>query len=315
MKNNGILTLVLIVAAVAVGAYYFSQNKDILPTVNEEQTEDAAFDEEFAAVKAEEEAERLAEQQSKLKDPLSQQLKEITQSVYLEHKGGSEEEAVNALVEKLGEEGFSAEKWSVISPQGEKLIVVVKAEDESFKHLDPYNGVIPVYDDQVLLGPYAARFLISGGRDYNLVFKPLDADADISFYKEFAHVMMAPPGEPVHINIAAPVYQGEDLVLGEVDGQPEDVSDATSEIQLTPYLNYIGQKHGETVKRRIFFTDPARVTLTLVKPYDETVMKANIDPVIEGNSITFDVPAEEALILDDLSPDFIDIDQIIIKPL
>ena len=226
----------------------------------------------------------------------------------------SDKAAVKNLAFILGKQGFTTQEWKIISPEGLKTALIVKMEDGTFKYLDPVDGVVAMYENQVLIGPYAARFLVADGYDYRTVFVKVHEESDRSFYKEFAHVMMAIPGNPLYINVAAPVFD-EPLVLGEINGSSDDVAAASSEELLTPYMNYIGQKHGEDVHRSIFFTSDAKITFTLTEPADPAMLDANIKPQIEGNKISFRVPVDEGLVLKDQTEHFLPVDQIIIEKL
>lgn len=309
MKNKTPIIVLVLVAAAAAGAYYYSKKADKPSVKSSAMIVSEAAPEPFT----DEEISAFTESQKEAS--IDETLKAATLAVFEKYKGSYEDEAIDDLIKLLTAQSIDTEAWTVIAPKGEKKIVVAKMENSIFKHLDPHLGVIVVHkQSQAIIGPYAARFVMSGGGNYEDYFVELAEGADNSFYKDFAHVMMAPPGHPVYVHIAAPVFQ-EPIVLGELDGSAEDVAESASALQLTPYLNYIGQKHGDQVERQIYFTDPAVVTLTLTKPYDESIMTANIDPVVDGNSVTFEVPADEPLILEDLSADFIDVDQLVIKPL
>lgn len=232
--------------------------------------------------------------------------------------------AAQALQFILKLQGINAYEWQVISPHAVKNAVVVQDKDGAFKYLDPASGVIAMFDNMMIIGPYAARSLISEGTPYQEVFIGLSDKADASFYADFAHVMMAPPDYPVYVNVAAPVYEDEPIVLGQVDGSAQDVADASSALQLTPYMDYLGNKHTAEVHRSVYFTDPARVTITLTDPVDPSMIKTNIKPQIEGKKLIFEVPEDEALVLDAKQPEgrlfakknrYAPIDQIIIEHL
>lgn len=310
MKNNAPL-LVIAIAAVAavVGYYYFTKaesghKKPAGMVVSmAEKVPDEVTDEQITA---------FVDTQKDAK--LEEKLKAATLFAYEHSKGRMEKDTAELLIKVLDAQSIKAQSWTVIAPKAKKVAVVVMSEGETFKYLDPQNGVVAMVQGQAMIGPYAARFLMSGGHDRDKVFEKLDDTSNLSFYDDFAHVMMAPPGHPVYVNVAAPVFD-EPFVLGELNDDPSDVAEAASEEQLTPYINYIGRKHGEMVTRQIFFTDPAQVTMVLTKPYDAAVMTANFEPTVDGNSITFEIPQDEPLILNDLSDDYIDVDQLIIKPL
>jgi hypothetical protein len=310
MKKNAPILVIVIAAIVAIAAYYYFNKAESgakkpagVAVSWAEKVPDEVTDEQITAfVDGQKDA------------AFDDKLKASTQFAYEHSKGRMEEEAAQLLIKVLDAQSIQAQSWTVIAPKGEKIAVTVKTENGTFKYLDPHDGVVAVFQGQAIIGPYAARFLMSGGHDRDKVFQKLDDASNLAFYDDFAHVMMAPPGNPVYVNIAAPVFD-EPLVLGELNNDSDDVAESASEEQLTPYINYIGRKHGEMVTRKIFFTDPAQVTMVLTKPYDAAIMTANIEPMVDGNSITFKVPQDEPLILNDLSDDFIDVDQLIIKPL
>lgn len=313
MKKSAPIIITLAAVAIAVGAYYYakrstggsgSSNKPVGMIVSRAEAVPKPFtEEEIAAF--------TTQQNEKPQDEI---LKAATLMVFGRYKGLMEQEAVDALIKVLAAQSLNAESWTIIAPKGEKKAAIVKLENQTYKYLDPHLGVVAVFKGKTIIGPYAARFLMSGGSEHDEVFEELNENANSEFYRDFAHVMMAPPGSPVYIHVAAPVFQ-DPIVLGELDGSAEDVAASASIMQLTPYLDYIGRKHGEKVERLIYFTDPARVTMTLTKPYDPAVMTANIEPQVDGNTVSFDVPQDEPLILHDLSDDFIDVDQLVIKPL
>lgn len=234
----------------------------------------------------------------------------------------SKDRAAQALQFVLKLQGIDTHQWEIISPHATKTAVIVLLPDGSYNYLDPEDGVIAMYENQMLLGPYAARYLISNGEDYQKVFIKLAENADVSFYENFAHVMMAPPSYPVFVSVAAPVYE-EPILLGELDGSAKDVAKASSGLDLTPYMDYVGQKHKAQVKRTVYFTDPARITFILTEDADPSLFNANIKPKVEGKKFVFEVPQDEALIFDDGKPafsifkkdTFVPVDQIIIEHL
>lgn len=230
--------------------------------------------------------------------------------------------ATKMLIDVLAQQGIEASEWRIVSPHGLKIATVAKAEDQTFKLMDPAHGVVAMFQNQILIGPYAARSLIADGTDYRNIFTKLRSDGDLSFYEDFAHVMMAPPGMPLYVSVAAPVFE-EPLVLGELDGDSNDVIDAAIELDLTPYTDYIGQKHGEFIRRSIYFTEAARITMTVTESLKLEGLDVNIKPSIEGNNLIFEVPDEQALIFEDgksnltssHAQSYIPVDQIIIEPL
>jgi hypothetical protein len=178
-----------------------------------------------------------------------------------------------------------------------------------------------MYENSMLVGPYAARFFVSDGTDYRSIFMKLDEGSDLSFYEDFAHTIFAPPGYPLYISVAAPVLD-EPLVFGEVDGKADDVAKATAEWDLTLYFDYFGKKFDEQILRRVYFTEGAKITFTLTEDFDPAVLTTNIKPEIDGRKLVFNVPEDEALILEDAKAavsknpgGFIPVDQIIIERL
>ena len=229
-------------------------------------------------------------------------------------QAGSEESAAHFLVYLLKQQELESGIWTIISPKATKLAVGVKVDAGGYKYLDPASGVVAMYQDKIMVGPYAARYLMVDGADYQQVFVKLDENSDISFYKDFAHTVMAPPDMPLYVNLAAPVFD-EPLVLGAVDGQSQDVAEASEEVQLTAYIDYIGQKHGGNVHRSFYFTDATKMTMILTKNYTLGILDANIEPQVEGNKLVFNIPEGEKLTLEDLPGAYIPVDQIIIERL
>ena len=237
-------------------------------------------------------------------------------------QSGPDGNAAKILQFVLALQGIDSHEWEIISPKNTRTGLVVKDKDQTFKYLDPAAGVIAMYENQVLLGPYAARFLVSNGDDYQKIFVKLAESSDVSFYEDFAHVMMAPPSFPVYVNVAAPVYD-EPIVLGELNGDAKDVAQASSQLDLTPYMDYLGQKHKAHVQRTLYFTHPAKITFVLTDDFDPSSLKANITPEVDGKKLVFKVPEDEPLILDDGKSalsfmnknKYVPVDQIIIEHL
>ena len=228
--------------------------------------------------------------------------------------GDKERAAAERLVRVLYEQGVEAGIWTVIAPGATKFAVGVKMPEGGYKYLDPADGVAAMYQNQVIVGPYAARYLIVDGMDYRKVFVPLTEGADISFYEGFAHSMLAPPGQPLYVSLAAPVFE-EPLILGDIDGDSDDVAKASEDIDLTGYVDYIGQKHGGNIRRSLHFTEGAKITFILAEKYTPKKMSANIEPQIDGKKLVFHVPENEVLILEDKPGPHIPVDQIIIERL
>ncbi len=249
-------------------------------------------------------------------------LRTSTSAFDIAYPADNEKAANQLLVYILEQQGIDVEMWDIVSPHATKQAVIVKVDNgASYKYLDPIDGVVALYENKLILGPYAARLLISSGADYRSLFLKLNEDADLSFYKDFEGAMFAPPGYPLYINVAAPVLE-ESLVLGEVDGKGDDVAEAATKWELTRYFDYLGAKHGGHVLRRMYFTQAAKVSLTLVEDVDMKVVTTNIEPKVEGRTLVFEIPEDEALVFDgntevlDRKPgDFISVDQIIIERL
>lgn len=156
----------------------------------------------------------------------------------LAYPKNKEEGANDLLAQILEKHDLEVQRWDIVSPHATKNTVVVKTSESSYKYLDPVDGVIAMYENRVMVGPYAARSFVSEGTDYREIFLKLDESADLSFYKDFGDVMFAPPGFPLYINVAAPVLD-EPLEFGQIDGKSEDVSDATAEWDLTRNFSYL----------------------------------------------------------------------------
>ena len=226
----------------------------------------------------------------------------------------SDKAAANFLLSLLKEQDIKAELWTVITPNASKDVVIASNEQGMYRMLDPSSGIVPMYENQVVIGPYAARFMLMDHKDVEAVFIKLDENADLSFYEGFEHAMISPPNLPLYISVAAPVFE-EPIVLGSIDGDSADVALASSDLDLTPFLDYLGRKHGDNVQRSIYFTDAAKVTLTLAQPYDADVASANLEPTVDGNTLVFEVPEGEPLVFIDKADAFIPVDQIIIEQL
>ena len=214
------------------------------------------------------------------------------------HLQKTEKSAAGMLSYILEKRGINAIPWRILAPKGIKTAVAASLGDGTYRYLDPFSGVVAMFENEVLIGPYAAREIMMNGIHHQKVFVKLTEAADPSFYEDFAHTMMAPPGYRLDVNVAAPVFD-EPIVLGAVDGNSDDVAQATAELDLTPFFDYIGQKHEAGIQRTVHFTDPARVTLVLTDAYDADKMTANIEPKVEGNKLIFEVPEDQALIFDD----------------
>ncbi len=260
-------------------------------------------------------------QKSKEYKSLGEKLTNATLYAYRESKKDTTQNGLHLLADILKQQGFNVEQWDIVAPQATKRAIVVKVEDNSYKYLDPIDGVIAMYENAMIVGPYAARSFVSDGTDYRSIFMKLDEGSDVSFYEDFAHTIFAPPGYPLYINVAAPVLE-EPLLFGTVDGKAEDVSKATGEWDLTRYFDYFGKKFDEHVMRRVYFTEAAKITFILTGDIDPSSITANIKPEIDGRKLVFKVPEDAALVLEDnkstaskMENNFIPVDQIIIERL
>ena len=214
------------------------------------------------------------------------------------HPQADEKSAVGMLSYILEKRGIASIPWRILAPKGIKTAVAASLGDGTYRYLDPVAGVVAMFENKVLIGPYAAREIMMNGTHHQKVFVKLTEEADPSFYEDFAHTMMAPPGYRLDVNVAAPVYE-EPIVFGAVDGNSDDVAEAAAKLDLTPFFDYIGQKYEAGIQRKVHFTDPARVTLVLADAYDAGMMTANIEPKVEGNKLIFEVPEDQPLIFND----------------
>ena len=232
-----------------------------------------------------------------------------------------EEYVVSLLNYILAEDGFESQTWTIVTPNTSKKAVMVKNEEGGFKYLDPADGVVAMFENRQIIGPYAARFLVMDGTDYRSIFVKLDDNADLSFYEGFVHAMMSPPELPLYISVAAPVMD-QPLALGTVDGDASDVVDAGEEWNLTGYFDYIGTKHEQAVLRSLYFTEPAKVTFVMTEELSTDSLNTNLTPAVEGKKLVFTVPQDEPLILENTLKEgetpqinYTDVDQIIIERL
>ncbi|MEM7650796.1 MAG: hypothetical protein AAF204_01780, partial [Pseudomonadota bacterium] len=184
---------------------------------------------------------------------------------------GNEMSAARMLGYVLAKRDIKSIPWRILSPRGLKTGVVADLNDGAYRYLDPADGVVAMYDNKVLIGPYAAREVMMDDLDHRELFVKLIEEADQSFYEGFAHTMMAPPGSKLYVNVVAPVFE-EPLVLGALDGNSDDVAAASSEVSLTPFFDYLGQKYDAGIQRKMNFTEAAKVTITLADNYDEALL-------------------------------------------
>ena len=176
MKNNAPILVIVIAAVVAIAAYYYFNNagKGSKPAGMAvswaEKVPDEVTDEQITVfVDSQKDA------------ALEDKLKASTLFAYEHSKGRLEIDAVQLLIKVLDQQSIKSQNWTVIAPTGKKNAVIVSLEGKAFKYRDPHEAVVAMFEGKTIIGPYAARFLMSGGRDRDKIFEKLSDASNLKF--------------------------------------------------------------------------------------------------------------------------------------
>ena len=223
----------------------------------------------------------------------------------------------------VGQMGYDSVQWNMVLPQKGHSALLVTMPDQRRVLVDPFYGFVTTDADGHLIHPDKAYELLQKGQSFDDIFISLGEDSDSRFYKSFQKVSMAAQGDDLILEATLPLLNGKELLLGSVDGKQNDVKAATMEHDMTPYWNYAGHKYNREWVRILKTRQPVRLVITLVSQVEEGILTATPAPIVNGNTMTWDLKkGEQVTFRDGLAKvslkrlnSYIDVDQIAVYPL
>lgn len=202
----------------------------------------------------------------------------------------------------LQQQGFKSVQWNLASPVSSHAALLVTTGDGRKVFVDPYFGYVTVDKNGKLINPYTALNRMKAGASFKEVFKPLGKQSDPYFYRNFTEMTMGAQGEPIVFTTTLPSLKKNPLVLGEINGDAEDVKQAGTAKKLGFYWNYLGHQYSRKWVRVLKVTEPVRITMTLVSEPTAGSLNSIGYPDIDGKKITWNLePGDDLTFVDGLS--------------
>ena len=203
--------------------------------------------------------------------------------------------------------GLQSKQWDMVKPDAAHAALIVNLPDGKTIFSDPFHGIVVKDPQGNLAGPQESR----------VQFVALSDQSDLSFYKDLSNTAMGAQGEDLRIE----TFIGSPIILGEPDGSAEDVKNDAMKAHLSPHWNYMGHRYSRNWDRVLRATQPVRVSFLLAQNVDKGVITTNKAPLITGNTLQWNLEADEELVFDDGAArlsfwrmnSYIPVDQIIIE--
>jgi hypothetical protein len=198
----------------------------------------------------------------------------------------------------LRQQGYDSVQWNMVHNSGGHSALLVKTKDDREVFLDPFYGIVAQHQNQLISLDQAQR-IISKEREASAI-KLLSQDSQLKFYEHLPEMFMAAEGQDLILDFNVPDLRQGSVILGEVDGQFNDVIRDGNAENISGYWHYIGHKYNREWVRELKAPQATKIVVTLADDHvDSGVITSNKTPDIEGNKLTWVLQAGETLVLRD----------------
>lgn len=222
----------------------------------------------------------------------------------------------------LKQRGIQSVQWNMVTHTDAHSALNVTLADGRNVFIDPFYGYAAFDKNKnALMSAQEAQNRLKAGAKQEDVFFSLTDQSHPEFYRNFATAFMAAQGTALEIMSTLPALTENTLVLGEINGNSEDVKTAAGQHNMTPFWNYVGHKYNREWVRTL--TAPQDVTLTMIltNTPESGLLTSTPLPRINGNQLSWDLKGGDKIIFKDglakisftRMNSYIDVDQIIIK--
>jgi hypothetical protein len=210
------------------------------------------------------------------------------------------DDAARSLAFVLSANGLPAHEVNLIGKDGQAH-TIVRADLGSGRGilLDPHTGLVP-FDDGNPVGERRAKQLQQEGVDPREIWRRVSKHAVFHpIFKSFQDIELTRPGADFEWRVTLDMSDRDQLILGEIDGSPRGTGDATAREGLGTYWSYLGHRFDRGWTRRLTVAQPTRVSFILVESARKGVITSDIQPKIEGRTVTYVLKKGQTLSLHD----------------
>ena len=179
---------------------------------------------------------------------------------------------------------------------GAHSVVLARFPDGREAMLDPYYGIVPMLDGE-LISPNRALAASKNPGFGGDIWKKLAPTSENRFYEKFEYAVFAVQNNDLDIVVQVDLVDSRSIALGRRDGDSKDVRRDSLSHGLTSYWDYLGHKYDRGWTRVLRFAQDTRVEIGLTEPVKSNFVTTNMHPRIEDKNRTliYFVTAGESL--------------------
>lgn len=212
---------------------------------------------------------------------------------------GDCDSAARAAAFLLGRLGYPAVQVNFVHPIGHSALLVTLPSGHTV-FVDPFFGVA-AHDGARLVSLERLIAALAAGQPPAAHLLALRDDPRHHFYQAIAgtDVAYAPQGEDPKLAGRLPPTGGQEIVIGMPDGRTETLQRALVEHGLSAFFHYVGARYDNTWTRTLRTSEDIVLELVLTEAVDEELIVSSHPARIAGNTVSWTLDADEALVLFD----------------
>lgn len=224
----------------------------------------------------------------------------------------------------LAKLGYQSVQWDMVQSSAAHSGLLVSLSNNKNVLLDPFYGTASYSAaESRLISPEVAQQKLREGGETTDYFVQFSEKSQFAFYNNFANTSMAAEGEKLVITADIPKLGDERLMLGALDGNPDDVVFSTLKHNMTSYWSYVGHKYSRSWVRVLKAKQDVEVDFTLMQDVESSVITSEPAPKIDGRHMRWELKAGEEIRFFDGRAErsfkrmnsYLDVDQIVVRPL
>lgn len=222
----------------------------------------------------------------------------------------------------LDQEGISSVQWNMVGNTTAHSARLVTLSSGETIFVDPFYGYVAIDMDKTPIHILKAQELVRLGAAIDEVFIPLDKNSDPRFYNDLDIMRMAAQGDDLILETTLPHINDEPIFFGTVNGDERDIRSTSAKYGIMPFWDYVGHKYDRKWVRVLKAEQSVRIVITLTSPVETSVLTTTPEPLVMGNTLTWELsPGESIIFRDGLAQisfkrlnSYINVDQIAVYP-